>query len=155
MAWATYSPTVEVFSDFTRAGVGLFTFSGTPTEAGYGLSKTVWVGPGEFDYSEFDRRVQMLLEANPRAYFFPRLYLHAPAWWSAQHPDDIVLLDPGDGRPVPLVHAGGKPAPSWASEAWRHDTVEGLRRLFEHVAASPTPIASSGITSPLARRRSG
>lgn len=137
MAWATYSPSVEVFSDFTRAGVGLFTFSGTPTEAGYGLSKTVWVGPGEFDYSEFDRRVQMLLEANPRAYFFPRLYLHAPAWWSAQHPDDIVWLDPGDGHPVPLVHAGGKPAPSWASEAWRRDTVEGLRRLFEHVAAAP------------------
>jgi hypothetical protein len=90
MARATYSPSVEVFSDFTRAGVGLFTFSGTPTEAGYGLSKTVWVGPGEFDYSEFDRWVQMLLEANPRAYFFPRLYLHASAWWSAQHPDDAT-----------------------------------------------------------------
>lgn len=137
MAWATYSPSVEVFTDFTRAGVGLFTFSGTPTEAGYNLSHTVWVGPGEFDYSQFDHRVRMLLEANPRAYFFPRLYLHAPAWWSAQHPDDLVLMDPGDGRPVPLIHAGGKPAPSWASEAWRRDTVEGLRRLFEHVAAAP------------------
>ena len=71
----------------------------------------------------------MVLQANPRAYFFPRLYLHAPAWWSAQHPDDIVLKDPGDGQPVPFVHSGGKPAPSWASEAWRRDTVEGLRRL--------------------------
>lgn len=137
MAWATYAPSVEVFRDFSQAGVGLFTFSGTPTEAGYGLSKTVWVAPGEFDYAEFDRRVRMLLEANPRAYFFPRLYLHAPAWWSAQHPDDIVLMDPGDGHPIPFVHAGGKPAPSWASEAWRHDTVEGLRRLFEHIAAAP------------------
>lgn len=137
MAWATYSPTADVFGDFTRAGIDLFTFSGTPTEAGYGLSKTVWTAPGEFDYSEFDRRVLMVLQANPRAYFFPRLYLHAPAWWSAQHPDDIVLMDPGDGTPVPLVHAGGKPAPSWASEAWRRDTVEALRRLVEHVAASP------------------
>ena len=137
MAWATYSPTAEVFGDFTRAGIDLFTFSGTPTEAGYGLSQTVWTAPGQFDYSEFDRRVLMVLQANPRAYFFPRLYLHAPAWWSAQHPDDIVLKDPGDGRPVPFVHAGGKPAPSWASEAWRRDTVEALRRLVEHVAASP------------------
>ncbi len=137
MAWATYSPTVEVFRDFSQAGVSLFTFSGTPTEAGYGLSKTVWVAPGEFDCTEFDQRVQMLLEANPQAYFFPRLYLHAPAWWSAQHPDDIVLMDPGDGHPVPLVHAGGKPAPSWASEAWRRDTVEGLRRLIAHIAAAP------------------
>jgi hypothetical protein len=137
MSWATYTPTVEVFGDFARAGIDLFTFSGTPSEAGYGLSKTVWTAPGQFDYSEFDRRVLMVLQANPRAYFFPRLYLHAPAWWSAQHPDDIVLKDPGDGRPVPFVHAGGKPAPSWASEAWRRDTVEALRRLVEHIAASP------------------
>ena len=71
MAWATYSPSLEVFGDFTRAGVSLFTFSGTPTEAGYGLSKTVWVGPGDLDYSEFDRRVGMLLEANPRGLFLP------------------------------------------------------------------------------------
>ncbi len=137
MSWATYNPTLAVFGDFTHAGINLFTFSGTPSEAGYGLSKTVWTAPGEFDYSEFDRRVLMLLQANPQAYFFPRLYLHAPRWWSEQHPDDIVLLDPGDGRPVPLIHAGGKPAPSWASETWRRDTVEALRRLFEHIAASP------------------
>jgi len=137
MAWATYRPTIEVFGDFAQAGIDLFKFSGTPTEAGYGLSQTVWTGPGQFDYSEFDRRVLMVLQANPRAYFFPRLYLHAPAWWSAQHPDDIVLQDPGDGRPMPFVHAGGKPAPSWASEAWRRDTVDALRRLVEHVAASP------------------
>lgn len=137
MAWATYGPSREVFSDFTEAGVSLFTFSGTPTEAGYGLSQTTWVAPDAYDYTQFDQRVLMLLEANPEAYFFPRLYLHAPPWWSEQHPDDIVLMDPGDGNPVPLVHSGGKPAPSWASEAWRRDTVEGLRRMVAHIEASP------------------
>lgn len=137
MAWATYSPSSEVFADFTRAGVDLFTFSGTPTEAGYGLSKTVWVGPDEFDYSEFDRRVLMLLQANPRALFFPRLYLHAPAWWSKLHPDDVVLFDAGDGRPQPFIHSGGKPAPSWASETWRRDTIAALKKFIDHVAESP------------------
>jgi hypothetical protein len=137
MAWATYSPSSEVFCDFTRAGVDLFTFSGTPTEAGYGLSKTVWVGPDEFDYSEFDRRVLMLLQANPHAWFFPRLYLHAPAWWSKLHPDDVVQFDPGDGRPQPFVHSGGKPAPSWASEIWRRDTIAALNKFIDHVAQSP------------------
>ncbi|NCO43082.1 MAG: hypothetical protein COZ06_23600 [Armatimonadetes bacterium CG_4_10_14_3_um_filter_66_18] len=137
MCWATYGPTPEVFSDFTKAGIDLFTFSGTPTEAGYGLSKTVWVSPNEYDYSQFDERVLMLLQANPNAYFFPRLYLHAPKWWSEQHPDDVVQMDPGDGKPVPFIHSGGKPAPSWASEAWRRDTVEGLKRLIAHVEASP------------------
>jgi len=137
MAWATYHPTVEVFGDFAKAGVTLFTFSGTPTEAGYGLSKTTWTAPDTFDYSQFDERVQMLLRASPEAYFFPRLYVHAPTWWSEQHPDDIVLMDPGDGKPVPFVHSGGKPAPSWASEPWRRDTIAALRRLVEHVESSP------------------
>lgn len=137
MCWATYHPTAEVFGDFARAGVTLFTFSGTPTEAGYGLAKTTWIAPDTYDYSQFDERVQMLLQACPEAYFFPRLYLHAPPWWSAEHPDDIVLMDPGDGKPVPFLHAGGKPAPSWASEVWRRDTIEGLRRLVAHVESSP------------------
>jgi len=137
MAYAAYRPGVEVFSDFTAAGVDLYTFSATPTEAGYGLSQTTWTGPGEYDYSQLDERVMMVLEANPDAYIFPRLYVHAPKWWSEQHPDDIVLYDPGDGNYVPFVHSGNKPAPSWASEAWRQDTIEGLRRLIAHVEGSP------------------
>jgi len=137
MAWATYRPTVEVFRDFANAGIGLYTFSGTPTEAGYGLSKTVWTAADTYDYSEFDRRVLMVLEADPDAYFFPRLYLHAPKWWSEQHPDDIVRAASKDGSYQPFIHSGGKPAPSWASEAWRRDTVAGLSRLIDHVEASP------------------
>ena len=120
-----------------QAGVSLYTFSGTPTEAGYNLSKTVWTGPDTFDYSQFDQRVLMLLEADPDAYFFPRLYVHAPKWWSGQHPDDIVIVDSKDGDYVPFVHSGNKPAPSWASETWRQDTVAALKRLIEHVESSP------------------
>ena len=115
----------------------LYTFCGTPTEAGYGLSPTAWTAPEPYDFSELDERALMMLLENPNAYFFPRLYLHAPKWWSEQHPDDIVLMDPGDGKSTPFIHSGGKPAPSWASEAWRRDTVEGLRRLIAHVEASP------------------
>ncbi len=137
MTWATYRPTSEVFSDFTKAGVTLYTFAATPTESGYGLSRTTWTAPGEYDYSQLDERALMLLKENPNAYFFPRLYVHAPKWWSEQHPDDIVLMDPGDGKFVPFLHSGGKPAPSWASETWRRDTIEGLRRLIAHVEASP------------------
>ena len=137
MAYAAYEPSVEVFRDFSQAGVDLFTFAATPTESGYGLSRTAWTAAGQFDFSQLDERVRMVLEANPRAYFFPRLYLHAPTWWSRAHPNDLVLLDPGDGKPVPLMHAGDKPAPSWASPTWRKDTVEGLRRLIAHVEAAP------------------
>ncbi|NPV47794.1 MAG: hypothetical protein HPY69_12600 [Armatimonadetes bacterium] len=137
MAWACYGPSPEVFADFARAGIRLYTFSATPTEAGYGLSQTSWTAPDTYDFSQLDQRALMLLQECPDAYFFPRLYVHAPKWWSEQHPQDIVLMDPGDGKPVPLIHAGGKPAPSWASEQWRRDTIEGLRRLIAHVEASP------------------
>lgn len=137
MTWATYRPTPEVFGDFTKAGITLYTFAATPTESGYGLSRTAWTAPDTYDFSQLDERALMLLRQNPNAYFFPRLYLHAPKWWSESHPDDIVLTDPGDGKFVPFIHSGGKPAPSWASEAWRRDTIEGLRRLIAHVEASP------------------
>ena len=137
MTWATYGPKPEVFRDFTKAGITLYTFAATPTESGYGLSRTAWTAPGEYDFSQLDERALMLLKENPNAFFFPRLYLHAPKWWSEAHPDDIVLMDPGDGKLVPFIHSGGKPAPSWASEIWRRDTIEGLRRLIAHVEASP------------------
>lgn len=137
MAWATYTPSPAVFRDFAQAGVQLYTFAATPTGSGYGLSKTAWIAPDRYDFSQFDERALMLLQENPHAYFFPRLYLHAPKWWSDAHPNDIVLMDPGDGKPVPFIHAGGKPAPSWASEAWRKDTLLGLRKLIAHIEASP------------------
>lgn len=137
MTYTAYGPSVNVFRDFARAGINLYSFCATPTEAGYGLSKTAWKSPDVYDFSELDQRAMMVLQANPNARFFPRLYLHAPVWWAKAHPNDVVLYDPGDGKPVPFIHAGGRPAPSWASDAWRRDTVEGLRRLIRHVEASP------------------
>ena len=137
MAYAAYTPTSEVYADFAAAGVDLYTFSATPTEAGYGLSRTAWTAPGIYDFSQLDERVALVLSERPDAWIFPRLYLHAPPWWSAAHPDDIVLMDPGDGNPVPFVHAGGKPAPSWASETWRADTITGLGHVIDHVQNAP------------------
>lgn len=137
LAYTAYRPTEPVFADFAAAGVNLFCICATPTESGYGLSRTTWKAPDVYDYSQLDERIQMVLAANPDAYIFPRLYLHAPKWWTAEHPDDVVQFDPGDGNPVPFIHSGGLPAPSWASEAWRQATIEGLRRLIEHVQTAP------------------
>ncbi|MDX9980148.1 MAG: beta-galactosidase [Lentisphaeria bacterium] len=137
LAYTAYGPDPKVFADFAAAGVNLFSICATPTESGYGLSRTTWKAPEVYDFSQLDERIQMVLSANPEAYIFPRLYLHAPKWWSEAHPDDIVQFDSGDGVPRPFIHSGGLPAPSWASEAWRQATIEGLRRLIEHVQTSP------------------
>jgi len=137
MTYMAYGPSVKVFRDFANAGVSLFSFSATPTESGYGLARTAWTAPDTYDFSQMDERALMVLEANPDAYFFPRIYLHAPQWWSEQHPDDIVLQQNPDGTIAPFIHSGGKPAPSWASEAWREDTVRGIERFVRHIEESP------------------
>ncbi len=138
MSYMTYRPDRKYFGQFARIGVHLYSFSATPSEAAYGLAKTCWVAPDRFDYSGFEERVKMLLDADPEAYFFPRLYLSSPRWWDEKHPDDLVTFDPGDGRPQPFFHSpADKRVPSWASEAWRRDTATALRRFIEHVQQSP------------------
>ncbi len=137
ITYMAYGPSVKVFRDFAKAGIALYSFPSTPTESGYGLAKTTWVAPGKYDYSQLDERVMMVLDADPNAHFFPRLYLHAPIWWTKEHLNDVVLLDDGYGKHIPFITPGDKPAPSWASEAWREATIEGLRRLIAHVESSP------------------
>ncbi len=137
MVYMTYRPGPRHFVQFGRAGVRLFSFSSTPTASDYGLSPTTWVGPDTFDYSNLDQRALMLLDAVPDAYFFPRIYLFSPAWWDREHPDDLVMVDPGEGRPRPFARDGTKRAPSWASQAWREDTAEAIRRYIHYIEQTP------------------
>ena len=137
MAYAAYGPTYQVYRDFTSVDVDLFTICATPTESGYGISPTAWKSQDEYDFSIIDQRVGMILQANPKAYIFPRLYLHAPKWWCNEHPDDVVIAEKPDGTRYVFPHTSGRPAPSWASQAWREDTIKGLRKLIEYVEESP------------------
>jgi hypothetical protein len=136
MVYMTYWPLARHFRQFGEAGVHLYSFSSTPTEAGYGLAPSCWLAPGEFDYRDIDHRAAEVLDADPAGYFFPRIYLFSPAWWDNEHPDDLVTFDPGDGNPVPFFHTGGKRAPSWASDAWRRDTAAAIRRYIRHLRTS-------------------
>ena len=94
MSYMTYRPNGKYFGQFGQLGVHLYSFSATPTEAAYGLAKTCWVAPEEFDYSGFEERVKMLLDADPDAYFFPRLYLLVAALVGRE-----ASRRPGDLRP--------------------------------------------------------
>ena len=137
MAYAAYGPNPQVYRDFTSVDVDLFTICATPTESGYNISPTAWRSQDEYDFSIIDQRVAMILQANPQAYIFPRLYLHAPKWWCNEHPDDVVIAEKPDGTRYVFPHTSGRPAPSWASQAWREDTIKGLRKLIEYVEESP------------------
>jgi hypothetical protein len=137
MSYMTYKPSADNFRKIGEAGVHLYSFSATPTDSTYNLAQTVWTGPETFDYSTFDARVQMLLDADPEALFFPRLFLGTPSWWADAHPNDLVTYDPNDGTPPQVLVIRSKRVASWASPRWREDTDDALRRFIAYVEASP------------------
>ena len=134
-SYMTYRPDGKNFRDIGQAGVHLYSFSATPTESTYDLAPPCWVAPEDFDYSGMDGRARLLLDNDPEAVFFPRVYLGTPPWWADAHPDDLVTFDPGDGKPQLFVLRDKRVA-SWASETWREDTAEAMRRFIAHVEGS-------------------
>ncbi len=123
---------------FTQAGVRLFSFDATPSANTTFLHcNTCEVAPGVFDYRQFDDRVMDYLNANPNAFLLPRLYFAAPAWWQAEHPDDLVQVEDLDGTRRSIAFCRGHCAPSLASESWRKYTENALRHLVEHIAQTP------------------
>lgn len=135
---------------FVNAGISVFSFTSTAT-AGAGAfpgNDPAWKAPGEFDFKSFDDKARNVLSQKPDAYFFPRLDLSAPEWWMKEHPDDIVLERNARGGLEPLrlpnepdkiknKHIVRRTVPCWASEAWRRDTLDAVRRLVDHVEQSP------------------
>lgn len=137
---------IKLFAD---AGISVYSFTVSPT-AGAGAfpgNDPAWPAPGEFDYGSCDRKAGNVLAQKPDAYFFPRLDLAAPEWWMKTHPDDLVVERnaKGDFEPLRLPNDPDrikskkivrKTVPCWASEAWRRDTLDAIRRLIDHVEAS-------------------
>lgn len=137
MVYMTYNPTSKYFKQFGNSGVHIYSFSSTPSESGYGLAPTAWVAPDKYDYSNMDERTMMILNADPNAYIFPRIYLHSPRWWDDKYPDELVTIDLGDGNPVPFYHPDNKRVPSWASDTWRRDTADAIRKYIAHIKSMP------------------
>ena len=138
LSYMSYTPSGEYFKGISDAGVNLYSFSATPTAATpyTHLIPTAWTGLDTFDFTTFDARVKMLLEANPRAMFFPRLFLGTPEWWAEAHPEELVRYDANDGS-YPFMKIRDKKVASFASEIWRQDTRAALRRMITHIEAAP------------------
>lgn len=125
LSYAAYNPSARVFADFEKAGVSIFSVMATATDHGYSLARTAWLSPEEFDFSQLDERMEMVLEGDANAVVIPRVYLAAPKWWCSQHPDDLVTHDTGDGKPTP-VH------PEWEAGA-----ILGVRAMAPRYRLGP------------------
>lgn len=91
-----------------------------------GASDLGHVAPDVYDYTEFDSYFAKALEADPDAYFLPHLGITPPMWWQQTHPEELCLYDNGRRGPQ-----------SFASQRWRKETAEDLRRLIQHLQSAP------------------
>lgn len=137
MSLALYVPRTDWMTDFSKAGVNLFTIPATPTFSSscFYLSKEAWISPDTYDYAQLDERVATTLAANPDAWIFPRLNVGVPPWWLKENPDEVCKFDNGKGQ-LEDCQEFGHPVPSWASQKFRSAAKEGLKRLIAHVEAS-------------------
>ena len=125
-----------------------------------------WVADGVYDYTETDRTLEAVFSCGPDLRYLPRIKLDVPLDWGKNHPEDLLVYYDGprdaesiralvdtprhdilgydaDGVFVPgfkddRINRGGLISnQSFASEQWKQDASETLRRLIRHIEDGP------------------
>ncbi|MBO4512113.1 MAG: hypothetical protein J5746_05060, partial [Victivallales bacterium] len=89
-----------------------------------------WKGPDEFDFTDLEKQVFVLLTENPDAYIFLNGYLYLPKWWLNQHPDSIGRRY--DGSPMPPTYDS-----ALSSEEWLEGACFFIAKLVDYVKSQP------------------
>ncbi|MGO8750663.1 MAG: thrombospondin type 3 repeat-containing protein [Thermoguttaceae bacterium] len=94
--------------------------------------------PGDEGLKHLDRKMQVVLKANPNAFVLVRpMYIETPETWAKQHPGELFTLFDGTTRlKDETAPKEGKPHYTFASEVWKADVGRALRRLIDHVRRS-------------------
>ncbi len=112
----------EYHSEVARAGVHIYAdWFGTSVASDQGH-----VAPDEYTYGQYDHYFATVLDLDPDAYFLPHLGVVAPHWWQGQHPEELCRFENGNKSPS-----------SFASELWKRDSGEDLRKLLAYLSKAP------------------
>ncbi len=84
------------------------------------------VADDEYSYGEFDRYFAAILDVDPQAYFLPHIGVTAPLWWQEMHPQELCQFEDGSRGPS-----------SFASELWKREMGEDLRKLIAYLRKAP------------------
>ncbi|MDA1044902.1 MAG: beta-galactosidase [Verrucomicrobia bacterium] len=134
MSYMTYHAQKKHYAAFGEKGIDLASLSVSADYAVHFGQPNAWLGPDVYDFSDTDEKMALILEANPDAYIFPRVYMCSPPWWDEQHPDELVKWDDGTTeRTIGRKHK----FPSWSSEPYREASAKTLRHFIEHVRRQP------------------
>ncbi len=130
-AYITYFEERNEYKTFAQSGCRLYSVSistaSQPINAVSGFmpfERGVFDDKQQPDFSAVDASIQMVLDACPDAYIFPRIYVCMPKWWIDENPSETIMTQRGMRRE------------SLYSDAFRKDAGEMLRRLIAHLHSS-------------------
>lgn len=90
MAYRSFRPMPSNIAQFYRSGVRLYQIQVTGRKNTMGVNYSnyggVWVGDHEYDFSPFDRQMEMIKRFAPDGKVMVMLQLDAPEWWLEAHP---------------------------------------------------------------------
>lgn len=135
-SYMSYVPQERYYRASVEQGLGLFTFSATSDYSYYQLAANCWLAPDQYDYTQLDERVAMILRACPQAEIIPLVYVSAPPWWCDAHPTELCVTADGQYVNDTGNHPPDQRVASLGSEVWRRDTTENLRRFIAHIQNS-------------------
>ncbi len=134
MAYTSYYPESFCYKQMGAHGVHVYSVTLTLTDKWLGGDKPVkwnttglWRGPDEIDLAVVEASLKKVLDADPNALIFPRIYCDSPAWWDLLHPEETN----GEG-----TLGGQARRQSFSSLVWRRDTAAAVAKLVRGVAAS-------------------
>ncbi len=96
-----------------------------------------WTGPGTYNYSAWDAKILQLLNLDPDALVIPQFTLEGrhQQWWLPNHPEELTQTESGS-TDVGLYQAAA-PVISLASQVWREEAGEAVRRFVGHCRSMP------------------
>lgn len=115
---APYRPDPSDFEDQVHAGISIFDI----------YLRFAWLGPGRYDFSRSDAKLESYLKLDPHALFLPRILLTPGPWWCTRYPNDISMHP--DGTPAGMF--GAPCHPSFASEKYRELSHQAMLAFLEH-----------------------
>ena len=122
LAFKSFRPTLNNVGDFYKAGVKIFHCFVSGLRSGlkmpYSAFGEVWFGPGDYRFENFDRQMEMFLQAAPDAYIFINLHLDTRQWWLDQNP----------GNANSFTHLSQVAA----NEKWRKDTDDFIKAFIDY-----------------------
>lgn len=136
-AYVTYLPENNCYRQFADAGIHLYSaciFFGGQT-INVTTNPHIPTHPGIFDrkgYADFtepDKVLRSIVEADPQAKIFPRVNISPPRWWEEEHPDELIDKPFADRE-------GAIRRVCFASDMWQQQEVIWLQEMIEYYANS-------------------